>query len=248
VGSSGEPPPSPRLVAALEAESFTTARLVLRSGGFEAAAPIEVVNPPRRRLTENPGVNQTINRRHDDDTSALSRARLLEQRNETALTLPNGTRVSISFQRSFAPAAPRTNARGLTVDRADFKRLGSTPAGSVVLLTEAPVPRMRTEVPLRFGKTAIATGNQVVGFPGAYGLWLKRVSNGWRLVFNNEPDAWGSQHNAKFDAAEIDLAHSDGHDATRPFAVNLIPQSVDRGRLEILWGPHEWTANFSVAN
>ena len=54
----------------------------------------------------------------------------------------------------------------------------------------------------------IATGNQVVGFPGSYGLWLKRVGSGWRLVFNNEPDAWGSQHDPKFDAAEIDLSRT----------------------------------------
>src|SRR5262249_54024119 len=97
-----------------------------------------------------------------------------------------------------------------------------------------------------FGKTTIATGNQVEGFPGSYGLWLKRAANGWRLVFNHEPDAWGSQHDAKFDAAEVELAHSEGHEATRPFAGNLIPQSAARGRLMILWGPHEWTAEFVI--
>src|SRR5207247_5055204 len=112
---------SPSFVAALVAESVTTARLILRWGAFDAAVPVEFINPSRRRPTETPGVNQTINRRHDEDTSALSRARLLEQRNETALTLPNGARVSVSFQRSFPATVPRPQAvRGLGVDRPDF--------------------------------------------------------------------------------------------------------------------------------
>jgi hypothetical protein len=64
------------------------------------------------------------------------------------------------------------------------------------------------------------------------------------LVFNNEPDAWGSQHDPKFDAAEIELSHSEGHAAARPFAVAIVPNGPDHGRLLIVWGPHEWTADF----
>jgi hypothetical protein len=30
--------------------------------------------------------------------------------------------------------------------------LATTPAGAIVMLTESSVPRLRTEVPLRFGK------------------------------------------------------------------------------------------------
>jgi hypothetical protein len=237
---------SPNLSAAVVADSFTSGSLVLRWGAYEASAPLEFINPSRRRTSETPPPNQTINRRHDEDTSALSRARLLAQRNETALTTPKGARVSVSFQRSIAPEPPAARSgRGLAVDRPDFARLETIAAGAIVLLSESPVPRLRTELPLRFGKTSIATGNQVVGFPGSYGLWLKRTSNGWRLVFNHEPDAWGSQHNAQFDAAEIDLAYSAGHAAGRPFAMNLIPEGPDRGRLQILWGPHEWVADFS---
>ena len=75
-------------------------------------------------------------------------------------------------------------------------------------------------------------------------MWLKKVGAGWRLVFNSEPDAWGSQHDPKFDAAEIELSHSDGHAAARPFAVAIVPSGAARGRLVIIWGAHEWTADF----
>ena len=129
----------------------------------------------------------------------------------------------------------------------DFSHIASAVDGAVVALTESAVPRLKIEMPLRFGKVMVRTGNQVGGFPGAYGIWLKRVGSGWRLVLNDESDAWGSQHDPKFDAAEMDLAHSEGHAASRPFGVALIPTAADRGRLVIVWGPHEWTADFVVA-
>jgi hypothetical protein len=244
-------PASPTFVAALIPEDTAVGHLVLRWGGYQATANVQFTNPSRRRTDENRTPNETTNRRHDEDTSVLSRARLLAQRNETAMVLPKGPRLSISFQRTFA-RGERTDgnrsSRGLGVDGPDFARLTTTPSAAIVMLSESPVPRLRIERPLRFGKTVIATGNQVVGFPGSYGVWLKRVGSGWRLVFNNEPDAWGSQHDPKFDAAEIELSHSDGHGATRPFAVALMPNAADRGRLVIIWGPHEWTADFVVVS
>lgn len=243
--------PSPAFMAALIPEDITLGRLVLRWGGYQAAADVQFTNPARRRIDENRVPNATTNRTHDEDTSVLSRARLLAQRNETAVVLLKGQRLSISFERTFAKddrSAGARNRRGLGVDGPDFARLTTTPSGAVVMLTESSVPRLRIEGSLRFGKVLVPTGNQVVGFPGSYGLWLKRVGSEWRLVFNHEADAWGSQHVPKFDAAEIPLAHSEGHAPGRPFAVALMPNAADRGRLVIIWGPHEWTADFIVAS
>lgn len=246
--------PATPFVAALLPETGSSARLVLRWGNYEAATPVALVDPPRRaRTAETPLPNTTVSRTHDEDTSVLSRARLLAQRNETALVLANGRRLSVSFQRSFGKAERGADGgggvrtRGLSVDGPDFARLSSTADRAVVLLTQSAVPRLSIESPLRFGRTLIVVGNQVPGFPGSYGLWLKRAGNSWRLVFNNEPDAWGSQHDPKFDAAEIELKHSESGDASRPFAVALVPTAADRGRLLVIWGPHEWSAEFIVA-
>lgn len=241
---------SPTLVAALVPEDRTLGRLLLRWGDYEAMTDVQFTSPSRRRIEDNRGVNVTTRRRHDEDTSALSRSRLLAQRNETAFVLPKGARLSVAFERTFARgerAEGGQNTRGLGVEGPDFAALMKTPNGAIVTLTESSVPRLSTDVPLRFGKTVLRTGNQVVGFPGAYGVWLKRVASGWRLVFNNEPDVWGSQHDPKFDAAEIVLTHSEGDAASRPFAVALVPTAPDRGRLVIIWGPHEWAAEFVAA-
>ena len=134
------------------------------------------------------------------------------------------------------------------MDGPDFARLDDDARGAVVMLTESSVPRLRTERSLRFGKTVIATGNQVVGFPGSYGLWLKRVGSEWRLVFNNEPDAWGSQHDPKFDAAEVDAVPLRRARRRPPVRCRADAGGADRGRLVIIWGPHEWTADFAVVN
>jgi len=190
-----------------------------------------------------------VNRTHDEDTSVLSRARLLAQRNETGLVLASGRRLSVSFQRSFAKGERGAEGgggrtRGLPVDGPDFQALSSARDGAVMMLTQSAVPRVAIESPLRFGSRTLPVGNLVPQFPGSYGLWLKRAGSGWRFVFNNEPDAWGSQHDPKFDAAEIEVTHSEGGDASRPFAVALVPTAVDRGRLVVIWGPHEWSADF----
>jgi hypothetical protein len=174
--------------------------------------------------------------------------------NETALVLPTGARFAVAFARSFtksqrAVSAAGTAARlGLTVDGPDFARLMQTPDGAVVQLTDAAVPRLINAAALRFGTTLLRAGNQAPGVPGAYGMWLKRAGREWRLVFNDESDAWGSQHNPKSDVAEIALTYASSSvgDPSRPFAVALEPTAADRGRLIILWGPHEWTADFVV--
>jgi hypothetical protein len=245
-------PAAPHFAAALIPELGNTARLVLRWGVYQATADVTVTAKPRStRVTENRGANVTVNRSHTEDTSALSRARLLSQRNETMMSLPSGHQLGVSFQRSFAAgersatgATPRT--RGLAVDGPDFARVATTRPGDIVMLTEAAVPRLRIERPVRFGPAEIGVGNQVPGFPGSYGVWLKRTATGWRIVFNHEPDAWGSQHDPKFDAAEVDVQHFSQHTSSRPFAVALAPTGPDRGRLIVIWGPHEWTADFVV--
>lgn len=239
---------SPNLVAALVPEEGKTGRLILRWGEYQATTDLQFTDPARRRNAEETRPNTAVNYTHDEDSSALTRARMLAQRNETALTLAKGPRLSVSFQRTPERGERATDGnargRGLGVDGPDFAALMKTPDGAIVKLLESSVPRLRTEVPLRFGKVLVATGNLVPGFPGSYGVWLKRVGSGWRLVVNNQPDAWGSQHNPKFDKAEIDLTYTDGHAASRPFAVGLQPTTADRGRLIIVWGPHEWSTDF----
>ena len=116
------------------------------------------------------------------------------------------------------------------VDGDDFAALAALGDGEIVRLTQGAVMRLRNEVPLRFGDTPIPTENLAPDFPGSYGLWLKRAGGGWRLVFNHEADSWGTQHDPAFDAAEIDLEHSENGLATRPLGAVLVPVTAHAGR------------------
>ena len=170
----------------------------------------------------------------DSDTSAGSRLLRLSERHETAVELPPGARVSVLVWQE------------QSVEHADFAALAALAEGEVVRLTEAAVLRLRSEAALRFGDVTVPTGNLSPGFAGSYGLWLKRGAGGWRLVFNHEADSWGTQHDPAFDAAEIDVAHSEDGLATRPLGAALLPVTARSGRLVIHWGPHDWAADFTV--
>ena len=210
------------------------------SGGQDEADAAEAEPEPEgeddeSEEDEGPRVaNDRESLRFDSDTSTASRFLRLSERHETAVDLPDDSRIAVLFWQE------------QSVDHADFAAMEALDDGEVVRLTQAAVIRLRSEVPLRFGGVAIPTGNLAPGFPGSYGLWLKRSGDGWRLVFNHEADSWGTQHDPAFDAAEIDVAYSQDGLATRPLGAALLPATAHAGRLVIHWGAHEWAADFTI--
>ena len=220
---------SPTLVAALVPVTRDTAQLVLTWGEVRATAAIqyqEVQLPPRPAASGRQ--IPPVNRKHDDENVG-ARATMLSQLNEAALVDPQGARVSVTFARTFPKgtssqsAAGTTRRAGLVVEGPDFGRLMSTRDGAVVELTEAPALRLSIDRAVRAGNMVLRPGNQTPGVAGAYSLWLKRAGAGWRLVFNQEPDVWGSQRDPKSDVGEVDLTYSDGGEPSRPLGVALQP-------------------------
>ncbi len=192
---------------------------------FDALPP----RPPRPRVS-----GRGTSRQPETDTTEFARGTTLSERNESALVLPDGARISMLY------------GQGVGIEDEDYPRLMTTGDGDIVRLVRAPVLRLKADVSLRFGQTDIPVGNLAPGYAGAYGIWLRRVGQGWRFVFNDEPDSWGTQHNAEFDVAEIDVDYSRGVGAFRPLAVTLVPAGDDRGRIVVHWGPHEWASDFVV--
>ncbi len=194
---------------------------------------VELPRRPRPPRTSNVSRGTSLTR--DSDLDARYRATALASRNETALVTPGGAHIQVLFEQE------------LGTDHVDFAALESIGDGDLVELTEGAVIRLRSEVPLRFGDTLIPTDNLAPDFPGSYGLWLRASGPGWTLVFNNEPDSWGTQHDPAFDAAEVDIDHTHGGPyEDRPLAVSLLPTGGDAGRLVIHWGQHVWAADFTV--
>ena len=210
--------------------------LELAWGRNRWTADFEFVELPRRaRPPRTSNVSRGTSLTRDSNLDARYRAAALGSRNETALLTPGGARIQVLFEQE------------LGTDGVDFAALESIGDGDLVELTEGAVIRLRSEVPLRFGDTLIPTDNLAPDFPGSYGLWLRASGPGWTLVFNNEPDSWGTQHDPAFDAAEVDIDHAHGGPyEDRPLGVSLLPTGGDAGRLVIHWGQHVWAADFTV--
>ena len=225
--------PAPVFTASVRATAAETGRLELRWGRQAWSSDFrfdELPPPPRRPRVSGRGTP----RQAADDNTPTSRNNMLNERNETALVLPDGARISLLYW------------KGIDVEDEDYPRVADTPDGAVVGMIRAPVLRLKSDVSLRFGEADVPTGNLAPGFAGAYGVWLRRSGAGWRFVFNHEPDSWGTQHDPDFDAGETPVEYSRTAGAFRPLGATLVPAGDDRGRLVVHWGPHEWAADFNV--
>ena len=208
-------------------------RLALRWGRHAWDADFrfdELPRAPRRPRVS--GLGRA--RQPDTDTTAISRGNTMAERNESAIVLADGSRIGVLYW------------KGINAEDEDYGAFPATADGAVVRLIRAAPLRLKTDVALRFGQTEVPTGNLAPGFAGAYAIWLRKTGDGWRLAFNDEPDSWGTQHDPSFDRAEVDVTYARGTGSFRPLGLTLIPTGAENGQLVIHWGPHEWSAPFTV--
>ncbi len=146
----------------------------------------------------------------------------------------NGKRIRIAFA-------------DLTQGSKDWELFEKVEDGQVYEFTLSRATKMYTDLNLKFGDVVVKKENQAPDYPGVYSLWLKKVGDGWNLVFNSQPDIWGTRHLAEFDAAEIPLTVSkvDGT-PVKKFKIE-IAQVPTGGTLRLLWGDTKWEAPFQLA-
>jgi hypothetical protein len=232
---------TPTLVTGFVPTGADGGDLLVRWGSHEWAVDVQFAEP-RETFRSQRVSGLGDQRTYDFDSREIQLSNRLSQRNIATVTLSDGPRLSVVFPRD------------LKVDHRDFAHLVSVETGSIVRVTASAVTRLDIDVPIQFGDLVINTGN--VGLrdsPGAYGIWLKRGEGSWRLVFNNEPDAWGTQYNPELDLGEVDLHYAQSllagdsmSDAVRDMAASVVMTGTDEGRFVLVWGPHEWTADFTV--
>ena len=226
---------SPTLVAGLVPIGNSEARLLLRWGAHEWSTVVRFLTPRETRPRQRDPLGDQ--RTFEFDTTEIQRSNRLARRNTATVWLPDGPRLSVVY------------GRNMTVEGRDFAHLVSVATNMVVTTTASAVIRLDIDVPLQFGDVTLGIGNigGLRGSPGGYGVWLKRAADGWRLVFNDEPDAWGTQHNPAFDVGEVSLAYSQGEDSSRAMSASVVMTTPTQGRFVLVWGPHEWSTEFTVA-
>jgi len=229
------------LSASVAPTSGETGRIELRWGDRVWTADFHFADPPppSAAAAQQAASDQAVqgdSRPFEDDARSDLAARFtrLAERNETAIALADGARIAVLVWQD------------LGIDHPDHAAIGTLADGDVLRLTEAAVNRLRTDVPLRFGDVLVPTGNLSPDFAGSYGMWIQRQGTGWRLVFNNEPDSWGTQHNPEYNAAQAELTYSRTGPTDRPLGAQLVPTSSESGQLVIHWGAHQWAADFVV--
>ena len=134
---------------------------------------------------------------------------------------------------------------GLDTDSDDYSKLNSLSDDAVYTYTGSRATKLMTDIDLMFGDTTIKANNAAPDYPGVYSLWLKRKGDQWSLVFNEQPDVWGTQHDANFDVATIPLKVGKASEAHDRFLVTL-EEAGKGGTLTLAWGDTTWSTPFSA--
>lgn len=142
--------------------------------------------------------------------------------------------------------AVRIAFSGLESESVEWEQLQNTKEGEVFQYTLHRAMKIYTDFDLTNGNTTIKKENFAPDYPGVYSIWLKKVGNGWSLVFNSQPDIWGSRHKAEFDVYEVPMTLSKvAGDTADTYRVNL-EQDGNNALLTMNWGDQQWTTNFEI--
>jgi len=128
----------------------------------------------------------------------------------------------------------------------DYDLFQNVKTGDVFKFAGSRATKLFTDTDLVFGNETVKAHNFSENYPGVYSLWLKRTDKGWNLVFNEQPDIWGTQHKAEFDIAEVALDAMTLDEVVTEFIVKL-EQNGGGGKLNLAWGNTQWSTPFSLS-
>ena len=152
---------------------------------------------------------------------------------EARLTI-DGKRIRVAFA-------------SLEMGSSDWDLFQNVKDGEVFQFTLSRATKIYTDYDLAFGDVVVENENMAENYPGVYSVWLRKVGDGWNLVFNSQSDIWGTRHLSEFDVYEVPLTISkvDGEPSEK-FLVKL-EETGDGGTLKLFWGDTQWSAAFSVS-
>ena len=158
---------------------------------------------------------------------------------DAARPAPTEARLNIDDKRV------RVIAAELETGNSDWDLFNNLKEGEVHTYTLSGATKLLTEFDLQFGDTLIKKENVAENYPGVYSLWLRKTADGWNLIFNEQPDIWGTLRKAEHDVAEIPLAVSKATAPSEKFTVQMTRTS-DGGILKMAWDDHVWSAPFLI--
>jgi hypothetical protein len=128
----------------------------------------------------------------------------------------------------------------------DYAKFQEVKTGDVFKFVGSRATKLITDADLSFGDALVKTHNFSDNYPGVYSLWLKKTDSGWNLVFNKQPDIWGTQHDPNHDVAEVALTSTTLEEEAGELLVKL--EETDSGAsLNIAWGNTQLSTPFSLS-
>lgn len=129
----------------------------------------------------------------------------------------------------------------------DWERFQNLEEGEVYTFTLSRATKMYTDLDLKFGDQIIETENVAEDYPGVYSLWLKKADGGkWTLIFNEQPDIWGTRYDPEHNVAEVPLEAAKYEGDPKDAFLMEIDTREGGGILRIIWDDRQWEAPFTI--
>ena len=125
----------------------------------------------------------------------------------------------------------RPKARGRTIFGAvvPYDRFWRTGANAATRLT--------TDRALQFGDKELPAGT--------YSVWTIPSQKEWIMMFNSQPNVWGTEYNPQFDVLRIPMHTEPVADSVEQFTIEIKP-SGETGVISLLWEKTKVSASFRV--
>ena len=135
----------------------------------------------------------------------------------------------------------------IKTDSKDYEDFQNLADGEVFEYVGGRAAKILTDIDMNFGDTIVKKGNAHETYPGVYSVWVKKAGKGWKLVFNEEADVWGTMYNPEVTVAEVPLVESAAEEAADTYKVTMEKGNDEStGKILIHWGDKILTATFTV--
>ncbi|MDZ7362210.1 MAG: DUF2911 domain-containing protein [candidate division KSB1 bacterium] len=166
-----------------------------------------------------------------------------EAKTENAETTPAAEQQAPASNRGTASATFGSATVSINYGRPQLRgrdMLAQATDGMVWRMGMNEATEIKTGVNLKFGETVIP--------PGAYSLWMKKISSGkWHLIFNKKTGIWGTEYSAADDFAEVPMTMSVNSDTVEAFTIELAAANETSGTLKAMWGTAVLSADFTAS-
>jgi len=139
-----------------------------------------------------------------------------------------------------------------TINSTDVKIIYSRPSVRSRVIFGAVVPWKRiwrtgadAATKIYLSKPLYFNGNELPA--GAYSIFTIPTQNGWTLIFNKQPNIWGTEHNADYDFLKIPMLTQSLNEPIELLTFAVVPAGNNGGVISVSWDKLKASVGFTTA-